>query len=115
MQKGSLVINMKIEHIEGKGWVGISDNLQINTYPTPVAEKLTNGKWSLWQVDNPNDIDHINQKNILFTIGFKIEGIDRSDELYTKEDVVSLVKSLTSTPSYISREAALGIVRRFFQ
>jgi len=34
-------------------------------FPYHVAEKLTTGEWTIWQVDNLNDIDERNQKKII--------------------------------------------------
>lgn len=36
-----------------------------DTFPYHVAEKLTTGEWTIWQVDNFNDIDERNQKKII--------------------------------------------------
>ena len=49
-----------------KGYVAVSDEeIKLpKVYPLIVLEKLTNGKWDFWQIDNPNDLDIKNQRYI---------------------------------------------------
>jgi hypothetical protein len=55
----------KIVQVQNDQLIMIGENYQSNIFPYPVVEKMVDNTFQLWQVDNPNDIDHKNQFEIL--------------------------------------------------
>jgi hypothetical protein len=55
----------KIVQVQNDQLIMIGENFQSDIFPYPVVEKLVDNTFQLWQVDNPNDIDHKNQFEII--------------------------------------------------